>query len=115
MNLEKGMYTPERSPTIAAGARGQHSASILLQDEEPNGKDTLNPDYDGPAKYDSPTPEELANTQKLDKNKVNKSIGVSTFLYEYSECSKWIWKSNRNVLLLASRNRTKAVCKVNVI
>ena len=71
MNLEKGMYTPERSPTIAGGARGQHSASILLQDEEPNGKDTLNPDdYDGPAKYDSPTPEELANTQKLDKDKV---------------------------------------------
>ena len=67
MNLEKGMYTPERSPT---GARGQHSASILLQDEEPNRKDTLDPEHDRPAKYDSPTPEELANTQKLDADKV---------------------------------------------
>ena len=60
------MYTPERSPTIAAGSRGQHSASILLSDEEHHGKDTLNPDYDGPAKYDTPTPDELANTQKID-------------------------------------------------
>ena len=70
MNLEKGMYSPERSPTIGAGGRRQHSASILLQDAEMNEKDRLNPDYDGPAKYDSPTPEELANTQKLDQDKV---------------------------------------------
>ena len=74
MNMEKGMYTPERIPPSEFGSRRQHSASILLQDAEDNRKDTLNPDdYDGPAKYDSPTPEELANTQKLDKDKVSES------------------------------------------
>ena len=72
MNMEKGMYTPERSPTLAPGARGQHSASILLQDEEQHGKDSLNPDHDAPAKYDTPTPDELANTQTLDATKVLK-------------------------------------------
>ena len=62
------MYTPERSPTLAPGARGQHSASILLHDEEH--KDALNIESEGPAKYDSPTPEELAATQKIDDEKV---------------------------------------------
>ena len=62
------MYTPERSPTSAAGSRGQNSASILLQDEEYGGRNTLNPEE--PAQYDSPTPEELANTQTIDDKKV---------------------------------------------
>ena len=76
MNMEQGMYTPERSPTIAAGARGQHSASILLHDEE-QGKDALNIDGEGPAKYDSPTPEELAATQKIDEEKVLTTLNIS--------------------------------------
>ena len=71
MNVEKGMYTPERSPTMAKGARGQHSASILLSDEESLEKDALSPDSDAPAKYDSPTPDELAATQKIDEDKVS--------------------------------------------
>ena len=66
------MYTPERSPTLALGARGQHSASILLSDEENIDSDALNPDLDGPAKYDSPTPDELAATQRIDEDKVLK-------------------------------------------
>ena len=70
MNMEKGMYTPERSPALAP--RGQHSASILLEDEEQHGKNSLNPDQDAPAKYDTPTPDELANTQTIDADKVPK-------------------------------------------
>ena len=66
--MEKGMYTPEHSPALAA--RGQHTASILLQDEEQHGKDSLNPDHEAPAKYDTPTPDELANTQTIDATKV---------------------------------------------
>ena len=73
MNMEQGMYTPERSPTLAAGARGQHSASILLHDEDQVGRDSLNIDDERPAKYDSPTPEELAATQKTDDEKVVKN------------------------------------------
>ena len=74
MNIEKGMYTPERSPSLIKGARGQNSASIILQDEEHTNANTLNPENDGPAKYDSPTPEELSATQKLDEGKVMCSL-----------------------------------------
>ena len=78
MNIEKAMYTPERSPSLIRGARGQNSASIILQEEEHTNANTLNPEYDGPAKYDSPTPEELSATQKLDEGKVMGSLNEST-------------------------------------
>ena len=78
MNIEKGMYTPERSPSLIKGARGQNSVSIILQDEEHTNANTLNPENDGPAKYDSPTPEELSATQKLDEGKVLGSLNKLT-------------------------------------
>ena len=70
MNMEHGMYTPAKSPVVAAGPRGKNSASILLHDEEQCGKDPSNFDGERPAEYESPMPEELEATQNIDGEKV---------------------------------------------
>ena len=75
--MAQGMYTPERSPTISIRARGQHSASSLLYDEEHGGKDALKIDDERSSEHDSPTPDGLVATQKIEEEKVVSALNMS--------------------------------------
>ena len=113
MNIEKGMYTPERSPSLIKGARGQNSASIILQDEEHTNANTLNPENDGPAKYDSPTPEELSATQKLDEGKVMCSLNQLARHNLWSNL-RFNILNKHYVSFTASRNREEAIRQIKL-
>ena len=77
MNMEQRMCTPERSPTLAAGPRGRHSASMLVHDEEQGSRDASNSCGERLTEYDSPTPEELSATEKTDVEKVVTPLNIS--------------------------------------
>ena len=77
--MAQEMYTPQRSPTLSARARGQDSASILLHDEEPGGNVTLNIEDEKAAKYGSPSTEESVATQIIDEEEVVTISNIKCF------------------------------------
>ena len=76
--MAEGMYTPEGS---MGSRRGQHAASILLHDEEHAGRDSMNVEDEGPAKYLTPPNELLENTQRIDPDKVGFVYKIHTYIY----------------------------------
>ena len=76
MNMEKGIYTPKRSPDLAAGLSGKHSARILLHDEEQGGNGDLNIDDERSSEYNSSRPATLEDTQIIDDEKVVTALNI---------------------------------------
>lgn len=93
MKIEKEMYSPESTSTLASGGKAKYSANIVLQDLEEDNEKTLSSNFDETTSgYDSdksdsesdksPTPtQQTASPKESEGSFIGSEVEVRSLIY----------------------------------